>query len=193
MHRGRSRRARRGGPRRPFIVRRRRASAARSSLVNKRRTPRFASVSGGSRCRARSAGRAADPGRGRALAVPPEFQLTSPVRARALDASATIPRFFGSFERRVPSRGADVPPAGPPLLQARRGGLPPIGDEPTATDADDARFDVRRERQVLEEEALRDAGASPRDPTPTVRPPPPETPTATHVPRQHHPTYHERT
>ena len=42
--------------------------------------------------------------------------------------------------------------------------LPPLDDEPAATDADDARFDVRRERQVLEEEALRDAGASPSRP-----------------------------
>ena len=57
--------------------------------------------------------------------------------------------------------------------------LPPLGDEPTATDADDARFDVRRERQVLEEEALQTRARPPRDPTPTVRPPPPETPTAT--------------
>jgi hypothetical protein len=42
--------------------------------------------------------------------------------------------------------------------------LPPLGDEPAATDADDARVDVRRERQLLEEEALRDAGASPSRP-----------------------------
>ena len=60
-------------------------------------------------------------GAGVRLAVPPEFQLTSPVRARALDASAIHPPFFRLFlERRVPSRGADVPPAGPPLLPSSR-------------------------------------------------------------------------
>ena len=75
----------------------------------------------------------------------------------------SIPRFFGSFSNvgcRAEALTSRPPVPSSPLLSTQVS-LPPLGDEPTATDADDARFDVRRERQVLEEEALRDAGASP--------------------------------